>query len=134
MGIRVGIDVQSIDDVRASIVEFGDRYLERVYTPHERKSCVEDVRTSEAGFADRFAAKEAVMKVLDIADTPMSWMNIDIDMAATGAVNVSLSGVAHDRATELSMERLLVSVSHSNQFSTAVAIGEFAGNVEVGTR
>ena len=74
------------------------------------------------------------MKVLDIADTPMSWMNIDIDMAATGAVNVSLSGVAHDRATELSMERLLVSVSHSNQFSTAVAIGEFAGNVEVGTR
>jgi holo-[acyl-carrier protein] synthase len=136
MKIRVGIDFQSIDDVEASIGAFGNRYLERVYTRHEIESCSRDAKSSARAFADRFAAKEAVMKVLDVGDLSMAWRSIEIQMDPRGGSAVSLSGSAAERATHQGVEKLSVSVSHTERLATAVAVGEFVGleHENMGTR
>src|SRR3989304_1305469 len=56
----VGVDIIEIERIEASLARFGDRFLDRVYTPLEVAFC--RGRTSE--LAARFAAKEAVMKAL----------------------------------------------------------------------
>ena len=62
---RTGCDLQRIDDVTDAIRDFGDRYLDRVYTPAEQEAG----RTGgAASLAARFAAKEAVLKLIGTAD------------------------------------------------------------------
>ena len=67
--LRVGTDLVHVPDVAASIDRFGARYLHRVYTDAELDTC----RSGAGGWsperlAARFAAKEAVLKVLRPAD------------------------------------------------------------------
>lgn len=68
--VRVGIDLTSVDEVAASIARFGDRYVARMFTPHEQAFCrIGDGPEANRPYrveslAARFAAKEAVLKVL----------------------------------------------------------------------
>jgi holo-[acyl-carrier protein] synthase len=124
MKILIGIDIQSIDEVEASIAEFGGRYLERVYTSHELDACAERSHWSAAGLADRFAAKEAVMKVLDASDLP--WKEIEIQMNAGSGTVISLSGVAAERAKRQGVGNLMVSLSHTDRLATAIVAGEMS--------
>jgi holo-[acyl-carrier protein] synthase len=125
MKIRIGIDMQSIDDVEASLTAFGSRYLERVYTRHEIDSSCDDVRLTAVGLANRFAAKEAVMKLLDVSDTPLPWKAIEVQMSPVGRPTISLSGVAAERARRQGVDRLSVSLSHTDRLATAIVVGEF---------
>jgi holo-[acyl-carrier protein] synthase len=126
MKIRIGIDIQPIDDVEASIVAFGNRYLERVYTRHEIESCTDDVHSTAKGLADRFAAKEAVMKVLEVSDSPLPWKAIEIQVNPVGGTAVLLSGMAAERAKRRGVNKLSVSLSHTDRLATAIVVGEFA--------
>jgi holo-[acyl-carrier protein] synthase len=124
MKILVGIDIQSIDDVEASIVTFGDRYVERVYTPFEIESCSVGSQSFAANLADRFAAKEAVMKILDVSDTPMPWKSIEIQVNLSGGSAISLSGAAAERAERRGVDKISVSLSHAERVATAVVVAE----------
>jgi len=58
----VGCDLTNPLDVAASIEQFGDRYLRRIYTDAELAGCAGPILSQR--LAARFAAKEAVAKVL----------------------------------------------------------------------
>src|ERR1044071_392246 len=62
--LRVGVDLVRVADVASSITRFGDRYVERIFTPDERAYCDADAGRSAQRYAARFAAKEATLKVL----------------------------------------------------------------------
>lgn len=62
---RTGCDLQRVDDVSDAIRDFGARYLDRVYTPAEQASYAAG---GPASLAARFAAKEAVLKLIGTAD------------------------------------------------------------------
>lgn len=51
--LRVGTDVVAVHEVAASVDTFGARYLERVYTEHELKSCVGSPTVQAARLAAR---------------------------------------------------------------------------------
>ena len=60
-----GAICSAFDDVADAIRDFGSRYLDRVYTPVEQEA----YRTGgAASLAARFAAKEAVLKLIGTAD------------------------------------------------------------------
>src|ERR1039458_9884587 len=61
---RVGMDIAFVGDVAESIARFGDRYVCRIFTPHEISCCVGSRAATAEGLAARFAAKEATIKVL----------------------------------------------------------------------
>ena len=59
----IGIDVVEVERVESSMAEFGDRFAERVFTEAERAYC-ESQKRPAIHYAARFAAKEAVAKIL----------------------------------------------------------------------
>jgi holo-[acyl-carrier protein] synthase len=127
--VRVGIDLTSVDEVAASIARFGDRYVERMFTPHEQAFCrVGD--GSEAtrpyrveSLAARFAAKEAVLKVLRPPGPRPPWRDIEVFRTDGGWCEVHLSGSAADLAAVAGINRWSVSLTHHEALAAAVVVG-----------
>jgi len=63
MILGVGSDLIDIRRIERTIARFGDRFLERVFTPIERRRS-ERRDDRAASYAKRFAAKEACSKAL----------------------------------------------------------------------
>jgi len=70
----VGIDLVDIDDVRDALRAHGDRYLRRIYTAGE----IEDSRGRPELLAERFAAKEAALKVVPRKDEAIPWRAVEV--------------------------------------------------------
>ncbi|MBA2382803.1 MAG: holo-ACP synthase [Chloroflexi bacterium] len=116
---ELGIDIIKVDRIRASIERFGERFSKRVLTPGEQRY----VRMRPETFAGRWAAKEAVSKVLGLGVRGIGWKDIEIDRLPTGQPSVRLHGRAAARAEQLGMERVAVSISHESDYAVAIAFG-----------
>jgi holo-[acyl-carrier protein] synthase len=114
---RTGCDLQRIGDVTDAIRDFGDRYLERVYTPAERDA---GRLGGAASLAARFAAKEAVLKLIGTGDG-VDPREVEITHE-DGRPVVRLSGVAAALAAEAGVGVIDVSLSHSGDHALAVAV------------
>ena len=122
--VRVGCDVQSIEDVRASIQDAGERYLRRVLGDDERAE-VALLATPELVaryVTGRFAAKEAVYKALrGRPDVALGWPQIQVVADEAGAPRVRLSGAAAELSAAAGIHDIAVSISHAAPFAFAVA-------------
>jgi phosphopantetheine--protein transferase-like protein len=116
---EVGIDIIRVERIRRSLARFGSRFSERVLTPGEQRY----VRDRPETMAGRWAAKEAVSKVLGLGVRGIGWREIEIDRLPTGQPSVRLHGRAERRAEQLGMERIAVSISHEADYAVAIAFG-----------
>jgi holo-[acyl-carrier protein] synthase len=116
---ELGIDIINVARIRDAITRFGSRFAARVLTPAEASY----VRNRPETFAGRWAAKEAVSKVLGLGVRGVGWREIEIVRLPTGQPTVRLSGRAERRAEQLGMERVAVSISHERDFAVAIAFG-----------
>lgn len=120
----VGLDAVELERIEVSIARHGDRFLRRVYTPYEV-----DLAPAHAGrvafFAGRFAAKEAVLKVLGTGwSGGIAFTDVEIRRVDGGAPEVRLGGLAAERARELGLAQILVSITHTRRDAQAVAVAE----------
>jgi holo-[acyl-carrier protein] synthase len=122
MAVLVGIDLVSVDTVRASMRDHGDRYLERIYTAAELRDCRDAEGIIPERLAARFAAKEATIKVLRPADEAIPWQSIEVVRHPSGWVELELSGRAATSAADQGLGDFALSVSHEAGFATAVVI------------
>jgi len=116
---ELGIDIIKVDRIRASLERFGDRFTRRVLTEHEQRY----VRGRPETMAGRWAAKEAVSKVLGLGVRGIGWRDIEIERMPTGQPAVRLHGRAAGRAEQLGMERIAVSITHESDYAVAIAFG-----------
>jgi holo-[acyl-carrier protein] synthase len=116
---ELGIDIIKVDRIRASLERFGERFTRRVLTDPERRY----VRGRPETMAGRWAAKEAVSKVLGLGVRGIGWRDIEIERLPTGQPNVQLHGRAATRAEQLGMGRIAVSISHESDYAVAIAFG-----------
>ena len=116
---ELGIDIIKVDRIRASIARFGSRFSERVLTPAERRY----VRDRPETFAGRWAAKEAVSKVLGLGVRGIGWKDIEVERLPTGQPAVRLHGRASARADQLGMTRIALSITHESDYAVAIAFG-----------
>jgi holo-[acyl-carrier protein] synthase len=134
--VRVGCDVQSVDDVRASIEASGDRYLRRVLGDGERAEAAR-LATPElvARYAGgRFAAKEAVYKALRVRpDVALGWPQIEIISDDSGAPHVRLHGSAAELSTAAGIDEIAISISHAASFAFAVATAVATARTDANT-
>ncbi|HEV7741038.1 MAG TPA: holo-ACP synthase [Pseudolysinimonas sp.] len=118
--IRIGCDIHPIADLAESVEVFGERYLSRVFTPLEREQCAGPSLLDR--LAGRFAAKEAVIKVLQLPSTAVvPWQSIEVRTGRNGVPFVVLSGRAADLAAAQGIDRIDISVSHDAGMAMAVA-------------
>ncbi len=116
---EVGIDIIRVARIGDALARFGDRFAQRVLTPAERGY----VRGRAKTFAGRWAAKEAVSKVLGLGVRGIGWREIEIDRLPTGQPAVRLHGRAARRAEQLGMGRIALSISHEADYAVAIAFG-----------
>ena len=128
MGRTVGIDLASIEAVEESIRVHSERYLGRVFTTTELDDCRQPDGGYDAGrLAARMAAKEAVLKVLRVADEAIPWRAIGVRSDAGGRPVVELSGPAQQLARMRGIESLEVSLTSAAPFAGAVVVAEVRG-------
>jgi holo-[acyl-carrier protein] synthase len=116
---ELGIDIIKVDRIRGTLAKFGRRFSRRVLTDLEDRY----VRDRPETFAGRWAAKEAVSKVLGLGVRGIGWRDIEIERLPTGQPSVRLHGRAAARAEQLAMSRIAVSITHEAEYAVAVAFG-----------
>lgn len=116
--LRVGTDLTSVPEVRAAIAAHGERYLHRIFAPEELADTGGDPRR----LAARFAAKEAVLKVLRPGDDAVPWNEIRVRRHPSGWTDLVLSGRAAERARAEHLEDWAVSLSHEGELASAVVV------------
>ena len=78
MNVRFGLDLTSVSSVQDGLAAHGDRYLARIYTPGEIETSRSAGRLEPRRLAEKFAAKEATLKVLPAADEGLDFRSIEL--------------------------------------------------------
>jgi len=124
MVIGLGTDLIEIERIEHSVARFGERFLERVFTPGEIAYCQAKKGSAES-FAARFAAKEAGAKALGTGiSRGVSWKEFEVKRKPGQRPELHLSGRAAEIARELGVKRMSLSLTHSRQMSMAVVVAE----------
>jgi holo-[acyl-carrier protein] synthase len=119
-----GIDIVETARIRRAVKEHGERFLDRVFTPAEQEYCRRNHKRYYEHLAGRFAAKEAVLKVLGTGwRGGIAWTDVEILPEPSGQPKVRLSGECDRIAAQLGIARWHVSISHIKTHATASAIG-----------
>ena len=115
---EIGIDLIDIDMIREVLARFPDRFRLRVLTEHEQRYCGRRVER----IAGRWAAKEAISKVLGLVVRGVGWREIVILPNRAGAPQVYLHARAARRADAMDLDEVSVSISHERHMAVAVAV------------
>ena len=118
--IYTGIDLIEIPRVAGVLERYPKRFLSKVFTEGEQSYA----RGRADQLASRFAAKEAVMKLLGTGIRGMPWKSIEVTRNRGQAPEIILHGPAKVRATKMGITRIALSLSHSRELATASAVGE----------
>ena len=117
----LGNDIIEIKRMRTSIERHGLHFLNRLFTQREQDYCYK-FQDPVPHFAGRFAAKEAIAKALGTGfGSQVFWHDIEILNDSLGKPVVMLSEGLMERFQQ---PRILVTISHSADYATAVSIWE----------
>jgi holo-[acyl-carrier protein] synthase len=117
--LTTGVDIIEIDRIQRVVTRWGNRFLERIYTPGELTYC----EGKSNRLAARFAAKEAVMKALGTGTSGIGWREVEITRKPSGAPNILLHGRALRHASTIGIQSLALSLSHSRAYAVVSVVG-----------
>lgn len=120
MVLGIGIDIIEINRIQQSVIKFGNRFLDKIYTKTELDYSLSK-KNQYQHLAARFAAKEAIAKALATGwNKEFRWKDIEIFNESNGMPNVKLSGKLESFVG--SEKEVKISMSHSEYYVTCVAI------------
>jgi holo-[acyl-carrier protein] synthase len=121
----VGIDLVRVARIAAVLSRYGDRFLNRVFTPREIAYCRGKVWTA-SGLALRFAAKEAFAKALGVGlrKGGIRWREVEVVPDSRGKPELSLSGRAAELCREAGITGMHLSLTDEDDRALAVVILE----------
>ena len=119
--IGLGLDATEIDRVAATIERFGDRFLQRIFTPGEIAYCRRR-REPAVHFAGRFAAKEAAMKALGTGRSRgVLWRDVEV-VRLGGPPQLQFQGGAGRRLAAIGGQSSLLTITHTKNLALAQVI------------
>lgn len=118
----VGVDLVRTERIAAACVRFGERFLNRCFSPGEQAACA----GVPARLAARYAAKEAIVKALGTGLRGFAWRDVEIGADALGRPTVALHGGAANLATARGIVRWDLSLSHDGDYAIAFAVASGA--------
>ena len=116
--LTTGVDIIEISRVSRVLDLYGERFLNRIYTPDEIAYC----RGRPPNLAARFAAKEATMKALGTGIRGVGWKDIEVIRHDSGAPAIKLHQRGEIRAQRLAVQEISVSLSHSREYAVAFVV------------
>jgi holo-[acyl-carrier protein] synthase len=124
MIVGTGVDLTEVHRIAETIQRYGDRFLNRVFTPEEIRYC-QSKRNFAERFAGRFAAKEAAMKAIGTGvSRGVTWTSVEVARQPQGRPTIVFSGMAQEIANQLGVRRVSLSLSHTADLAIAHVILE----------
>lgn len=122
MIVGIGTDVVDVPRIQHSFTEYGERFLQRVFTDTEIRYCDSFGETRFLHYAARFAAKEAFSKAIGTGMRQgMAFKLVGIRNESTGLPHIELLG----KMQELWGEHIIhVTLSHTASVGLAVVVIE----------
>jgi holo-[acyl-carrier protein] synthase len=120
--LKVGSDICSVVRIKEAYDRYGEKFLDRILTAHEKLYVLGQKHRLAESLAGRFAAKEAVGKALGVGLRGIGWQEIEILRAQSGAPQVILHGRAKAIAQKLQMDSFEISISHEREYAIALVI------------
>ena len=120
--IAHGIDLVDCDRIDKMLSRHETRFLNRVFTPNEQAYCAKAKNRVER-FAGRFAAKEAVLKLIGMGwREKIAWTDVEVVNDPMGKPEVILSGQVRDIAEQMGIDRVSLSITHAANLAIASAV------------
>jgi holo-[acyl-carrier protein] synthase len=123
-----GIDMVEIERIAHAIQRHGTRFLARVFTSREIAHCAGRAQS----LAARWAAKEAAAKLLGVglrglasgpSGAQIGLTEIEVINDPLGRPTLALHGAAAERARQLQIVELAISLSHTRGLAIASVVG-----------
>ena len=117
-----GIDLVDFPRIEQMIQRHGGRFVNRIFTQKEQQYANANKNTIEK-FAGRFAAKEAVLKLIGTGwRGKIAWTDIEIINTSSGQPKVNISGEVKKIADSLGVTDIKISITHTANFAIASAV------------
>ena len=125
MIVGIGIDLVEIARVERLLDAKGRRMLERLFTPAEAEYAMRGAHPAQH-LAARVAAKEAAFKALAGTEQArgIGWREMEVTRGADGRPGLVLHGRAWERAAELGVTAIHLTLTHSRDTAAAVVVLE----------
>ena len=124
MIVGTGVDISEVDRIAAAVKRFGDRFLQRVFTPAEIRYCMAKPNAAER-LAARFAAKDAGMKAIGTGlHYGVTWQDVEVLRMPGQRPILQFHGKAAEFAARLGCKRTHLSLSHTREQAIAYVILE----------
>ena len=122
MQIRQGVDIVSVVRLEEAVRRHGDRFLNRIFTPTERAYC-ESKRFKFEHYAARFAAKEAMMKAMEIRPKDrFRFREIEVTRRPTGKPGIRISPEGERRFGLPAGAQVEVSMAHERKYAVSFVV------------
>ena len=121
----IGVDLVKVARIEGVLARYGDRFLSRVFTEREIAFC-RGKPWAAAGFAMRFAAKEAFSKALGVGlrKGGIRWREVEVIPNPMGKPEIYLSGRAATLCEAAGIENIHLSLTDEAAHALAVVILE----------
>jgi holo-[acyl-carrier protein] synthase len=118
--IGIGTDLVELDRFR-TVLARTPHIADRLFSDDERAYAARRADPVPA-LAARFAAKEAVMKAMQVGLGAFAMREVEVVRAESGAPSLRLTGGAAALATSKGVTSWLLTMSHSESMAQAVAV------------
>ena len=120
--IAHGIDLVDFGRIEKMLEKHPKRFLDRVFTPTEQ-SDADNTKNRIEKLAGRFAAKEAVMKLIGTGwRDGIAWTDIEVVNNPLGQPIVTVAGKVKELADQQGVEQITLSITHTSNFAIASAV------------
>jgi holo-[acyl-carrier protein] synthase len=117
-----GIDLVDFGRIEQMLERHAERFLDRVFTQTEQGYARSNRNTVET-LAGRFAAKEAVLKLIGTGwRGKIAWTDIEVVNDSQGRPSVRLAGEVARLAEEMGLGPVSISITHTANFALASAV------------
>jgi len=121
--ISIGTDIIECVRIAQMIEKHGEVFLQRVFTQREILYC-SSRKAATQHYAGRWAAKEAVLKVLGTGWAKgILWTDVEIINEVSGAPVIKITGKAAEIARQRGIREVMITISHCRAYATAFASG-----------
>ncbi len=124
MIVGIGTDMIRVVRIARVLDRFGQRFLDRVFTPAEQAWCMAHDRPAER-LAVRFAAKESVMKALGTGRARgIVFSDIEVEADNRSRPQIRLHGYAAQFAHQHHISSIHLSLTHDEEYAVAFVVME----------
>lgn len=120
--LRSGVDICSVARIKDVYQKFGEKFLRRILTEKEAAYVKSSSHHLITRLAARFAAKEAMLKVLGTGIVGVGWHEVEVSRAPSGEPSIVLHGRAKIHAERLGLSKISLSMSHEKEYAVAFIV------------